>query len=359
MSAELSTQIIGGMFGLADLSERGRSFPPFVTRQTLFLASARSGIALLLKHLAPGRLWLPSFYCNHLLKTLQQCGVPVSLYGIGADLQPVSLEWTAEVEPGDLVIMVDYFGFPCNLEHKRRLKGQGAMVLEDACQALLSSGVGQGADFVLYSPRKFLGVPDGGLLVLNSRTELLEIRPGDPPADWWQKSYGSALRRRDFDAGSDDRSWYPLFREADAGAPTRCCAMSQLSRLLLLQGFGYKRIARQRIDNYRLLADRLGDLALFPDLPEGVVPLGFPVRLRDRDRVRQICFDQGIYPPLHWPIRGVVPDTFCDSHQLSMEIMTIPCDQRYGHKDMERVAFCISAAAAMSQHLTSPIGDQP
>ena len=109
------TEIIGGMFGLADLSGQGRSFPPFVTRQTLFLASARSGIALLLKRLAPGRLWLPSFYCNHLLKTLQQCGVPVSLYGIGADLQPVSLDWTAEVEPGDLVIMVDYFGFPCSL----------------------------------------------------------------------------------------------------------------------------------------------------------------------------------------------------------------------------------------------------
>ncbi len=338
MSAGVSTQIIGGMFGLADLSEPGRSFPPFVTRQTLFLASARSGIALLLKRVAPGRLWLPSFYCNHLLKTLQQCGVPVSLYGIGADLQPVSSDWMDEVAAGELVIMVDYFGFPCNLEHKRRLKGQGAMVLEDACQALLSHGVGQEAAFVLHSPRKFLGVPDGGLLVVQQRQELLDEQLEAPPAEWWLKAYRASLLRRAFDQGSGDRGWFQLFQDAEEEAPVTPCAMGELSRLLLLRGFNYGQIARQRISNYRQLARRLGQLAIFPELPEGVVPLGFPVRVAKRDLLRRSLFERQIFPPHHWPIHGVVPPSFSESHRLSQEIMTIPCDQRYGNEDMQRIA---------------------
>jgi hypothetical protein len=72
-------------------------------------------------------------------------------------------------------------------------------------------------------------------------------------------------------------------------------------------------------------------------LPDGVVPLGFPVRLKERDRVRQALFDARIYPPVHWPIAEVVPNEFGASHQLATEIMTLPCDQRYGAPDVERM----------------------
>ena len=55
------------------------------------------------------------------------------------------------------------------------VKKCGAWLLEDACQALLSDEVGRFSDFVLYSPRKFLGVPDGGVLVSNCEIDFYDV----------------------------------------------------------------------------------------------------------------------------------------------------------------------------------------
>jgi hypothetical protein len=82
----------------------------------------------------------------------------------------------------------------------------------------------------------------------------------------------------------------------------------------------------------------LGDIALFPGLSPEVVPLGFPIRVRNRDQIRQALFEHDIYPPVHWPIQGIVPAEFRDSHRLSAEIMTLLCDQRYSRQDMDRMA---------------------
>ena len=82
----------------------------------------------------------------------------------------------------------------------------------------------------------------------------------------------------------------------------------------------------------------LGKLALRPQLSADVVPLGFPVRLGNRDVVREALQDVRIYPPVHWPLQGVVPESFKASHVLSSEILTLPCDQRYGADEMEQMA---------------------
>jgi hypothetical protein len=117
--------------------------------------------------------------------------------------------------------------------------------------------------------------------------------------------------------------------------------MSELSWTLLRYSFDYLAIAQRRVANYRLLLNKLGDIALFTHLPENVVPLGFPLRVRRRDSLRQILFDNQIYPPVHWPTQGIVPQEFSESHKLADEIMTLPCDQRYGGEDMERMASII------------------
>lgn len=86
----------------------------------------------------------------------------------------------------------------------------------------------------------------------------------------------------------------------------------------------------------RHLAEGLREMAIFPDLPEGVVPLGFPVRMAERDAARQRLFAEDIYPPVHWPIEDVVPPEFQSSHRLARWIMTLPCDQRCSPDDLDR-----------------------
>lgn len=332
-------RIIGGMFGLPTMSESHvRCTPPFLADNSLLLVNARSGISVLAELLSPTQAWLPTYLCGSMLQAVDGSATKIRFYEVNDDLVVPSLDWLADVQPGDLVILIDYFGFPCDSSCAIRAKEQGAWVLEDACQALLSAGVGQSSDFVLFSPRKFLGVPDSGILTLNCEADFPSINLSSPPAAWWLKALSATVLRREFDLHGGNRRWFELFQEVEKEHPIGHYAMSELSRMLLIHGFDYPAIAQRRVDNYRFLAERLGDIALFPSLSPEVVPLGFPIRVRNRDQIRQVLFEHEIYPPGHWPIQGIVPAEFRDSHRLSAEMMTLLCDQRYSRKDMDRMA---------------------
>ena len=332
-------RVIGGVFGLGDQPNPTHSAPAFLSEDAVLLANARSGLWLLAQALAPGQVWLPSFACQALYEAVDRRAARVRFYPVDARLTIPSLDWLADVRRDDLVVLIDYFGWPCDTQTVAAIQERGAWALEDACQALLSSQVGRAADFVLYSPRKFLGVPDGGILIarrpamLRGAVDLVE-----PPADWWQTALAATRLRREFDHLGGDRRWFELFQQSEAGAPCAGYAMSKLARELLARGFDYAAIARRRVANYRRLAERLGAYALMPAPAPEVVPLGFPVRLRNRDQVRAALFAQEIYPPVHWPTAGWVPEQFADSHRLAGEIMTLPCDQRYGVAEMDRIA---------------------
>jgi hypothetical protein len=337
-------QLIGGMFGLQATPDSNAGMPPFVTNQTLYLANVRSGIWLLVQQLAPRQIWCPSYLCLAILNAVKDQATRVRYYEVDYDLTIPSLQWLDQVQPGDLVLLIDYFGSSCDSECAVRARERGAWVVEDASQALLSGHVGRYSDFVLFSPRKFVGVPDGGLLCLNGTIHFQDIQLETLPAAWWLKALLASVLRREFDSHGGTRSWFELFQTTEPSSPIGRFAMSELSRTLLYNSFDYAQIAQKRIDNYRILADRLGSLALFPCLSDQTVPIGFPIRVRQRDKVRQALFAHEIYPPVHWVIQGAVPEEYSASHKLASEIMTLPCDQRYDQHDMNRMAQLVAEA---------------
>ena len=330
--------LIGGLFGFESTIQTNPSAPEFFGEFSIPLVNARSGIWLLTQILKPDTVWAPSYLCDSMVMAVKATCSSIRFYEVNDHLEIVSGAWIQGVRPGDLVIFIDYFGFPLEANWAARIKEQGGWVLEDASQALLSRNVGQHSDFTLSSPRKFLGVPDGGILTSREPFDLKGIEFAPPPAKWWLKSFTARMLRRDFDHNGEDRSWFALNQQVEAENPIGPYAMSEFSGVLLQAGFDYPAIIQKRIENYNILANQLGRIALFPVLPPLVTPLGFPVRLVDRDRVRNHLYEHRIYPPVHWPIKDVVPAEFRDSHKLAAEIMTLPCDQRYNREDMDRMA---------------------
>jgi dTDP-4-amino-4,6-dideoxygalactose transaminase len=331
-------KIIGGIFGItsAILNSEPNKFP-FMHQDAKFLVNARSGINILSHLLKPPIVWMPSYLCDVMLEAVT--GFNYRFFPVSEKLSIVDDLWVNQIGPGDLVIFVSYFGFPIDIDCATAVKTRGGWVLEDASQALLSSHICKNADFVVYSPRKHLGVPDGGVLVPRKSVDGWQsIELQEPPSKWWLKAYSAALLRRDFDHLGGDRDWFRLFQESDRSAPIGAYAMSELSRKMLLHGIDYSEIQRKRIENYRWLADELGQFAIFPELLSGVVPLGFPIRLKNRDYVRHELFKNDIYPPVHWDLGERVPAEFTASHILAKQMMTLPCDQRYDLDDMERMA---------------------
>jgi dTDP-4-amino-4,6-dideoxygalactose transaminase len=335
------SHIIGGVFGLE--IEIGRDSasaaarPPILTGPHLRLATARSAFTLLAKTLRPAKIWLPSYLCGVVLDAFAASGSRANFYAVGADLNISEDAWLEEVETGDMVVFIDYFGFNAWDRFGQQAEERGAWVVEDACQAMLNFHFSEYADYVIASPRKFIGVPDGGILMAQDGASLPPEKLLPPPQEWWLDALKASQLRAEFDRHGGDRQWFELFRKTDHHGPTEPRSMSELSSLLLDHAMDYQGIAEFRRRNFRWLAAALPDFALFHELSVDAVPLGFPVRLCERDRVRQSLFDREIYPPVHWPIQDIVPAEFQSSHRLAQEIMTLPCDQRYSLEDMKRL----------------------
>lgn len=331
----MNNKIIGSVFGLVDLYSLKNQRPPFFNGNLLFLLNARSGINLLAKALKPKVVWMPSFLCNVMLRAVKE--FKVEFYEVDIQLNPSS-NWLNNIHSGDLVVVIDYFGFQFDPSLFRSIKDRGGWLLEDASQALLSSHTGSNSDFVLYSPRKFLGIPDGGILRNNTTNNLSTFQLMSFPREWWLKTLSVLILRREYDLHGGERNWFKIFQEVDKNNPVGQYAMSEFSRILLEHNFDYSSISQKRRENYQVLNSYLSKIALFPELPDDVVPLGYPICLPNRDDVRRILYENNVYPPVHWPINTIVPKKFSESHRLADTIMTLVCDQRYNVADMEITA---------------------
>lgn len=335
----MSQKLIGGMFGLEMPlpPERVRhNVPPrFFSEPHIKLATARAAFRLLEASLKPKTIWLPSYLCKVVRDAF--CTACICFYEVDRNLQVASSDWLSRVMPNDMVVFIDYFGFNLWSDYGARARERGAWIVEDACHALLNAAWSECSHYVVVSPRKFVGVPDGGILLAQGGTGLPagELQP--VPLDWWIGSLTASVLRGEFDRYGGDRRWFELFQQLDALAPPEAARMSELSQSLLSGRINFEEIASRRRENYLRLASCLSDLALLPELPSGVVPLGFAIRLANRDSVLRALFAAQIYPPVHWPLAGVVPDEFVQSHRLSNEIMTLPCDQRLQEPDIDRM----------------------
>jgi hypothetical protein len=332
--------IIGGMFGLerleSDRSTELTIIPRFLQQPCVLLATARAAVKLLVRALRPASIWLPSYICGVVIEAAREPGVRIRFYAVDRSLKISDNDWLAEIQTGDLVIFTDYFGFDTWSLHGAEAKARGARIMEDACQAMLNKNFSPHSDYLIFSPRKFIGIPDGGILVARKNAELPDTDLPRSSAEWLLKATKASILRSEFDRYGGERTWFKLFQSTEANGPTEPSRMSDLSAAIL-QIIDWTIIKKRRRRNYEFLLSELGELAIFPDLPHDVVPLGFPIRVRNRDRVRRLLFNERIYPPVHWDIAELVPTEFISSHRLANEIMTLPSDQRYGRDDMKRM----------------------
>lgn len=165
------------------------------------LSQARHGLGLAVAALAlrlgrPPVLWLPGYYCDSALGPARQAGARLRFYPVAASLDP---DWAACAEaarlaPPDLFVLVHTGGRPADLRGARAFcHAQHALLVEDASQVLWPAcGIGSSGDLVLFSPRKYLAVPDGAVLVVRREADAALLRetaaalsPARPPVFGW------------------------------------------------------------------------------------------------------------------------------------------------------------------------------
>jgi hypothetical protein len=334
-------KILGGAFPLELPGEGCSPAPPLFGSDAQYFLSVRCALLALCRRHGPGAAWLPSYLCGALCEPFASSRIPIRYYGVDENLSVADANWIDEIREGDLVLVIHYFGFPNLSFPADRVRARGGLVVEDASQALFLSKQFPESRCILYSPRKFLGVPDGGVLLGGGTVESLD----EPPLAWWRDAVAMTLKRREFDLTGRSNNWHAMFRRVEAAFPLGLYRASDLARVLI-ESADFDAIRTRRRANYARLAERIGRHALFPELGPDAVPLGFPVRVEPgiRDRVLRTLHGSGIYAPVHWAIRGIVPDSFQPSHTLASSCLTLICDQRCSTSDMDWQAEVFSNA---------------
>jgi dTDP-4-amino-4,6-dideoxygalactose transaminase len=339
--SELPPKVLGGVFGLESVMPREAPVsPPFSDANTSYFLNLRCALSVFCDVNRPKSVWLPAHLCGDLLDPFVSKHIPIRYYGVDANLAVEADGWVDRIEQGDLVVPIHYFGFPMAGFPAARAASRGATIVEDASQALFLPQQFPQSSCIVYSPRKFMGVPDGGIMVSRRVTGTETVSLAAPPQRWWRGAFAAVQKRRDFDIAGGPNEWFPLFQRSESEFPLGSYRASELSTIVLSYGTDYEAIRLRRRENYSRLLERLSQYALFPDLGSDTVPVGFPVRVEEggRDQVLQYLYAQRIYPPVHWRLDGVVPVSFENAYSVSRSTMTLICDQRYTLQDMDRQA---------------------
>lgn len=310
---------------------------------------------------------MPAYHHGVEVEVVRSLGARVRFYPVEQDLS-LRLEAIEEQVDDDtrVLFVVHYFGLPQPLAELRRFCRERALLLfEDCSLALLSAdgavplgSVGDASAFCLY---KTLPVPDGGLLVLNGRTDrppapanrldgrilvsemhaLVRQRPRRLPV----RASSTAGATSSWD--HPEQAGYPFFVPLQLDR-----SISPVTRLLL-PGFDLVQVRDHRRWAYAWWSDLLGDRVhrVRPELPPGACPLLFPILVDDKRALHDALLREGI--ELHnWWSRwygGAPEGELPDADHLKRHLLGLPVHQNLSAADLDRIG------RALRRHLPARV----
>jgi dTDP-4-amino-4,6-dideoxygalactose transaminase len=333
-----------------------------------YFARGSHALAFSIKHawrqmyLNKGSVWFPGYFCNEALTPLRQLGIPLFFYPIRRDLLP---DWkaikkllNAQNQP-KVFICVHFFGFQNDISTSKRFCSENnAFLIHDAAHMLTLKNCGAYSnEAAIFSPRKILNTPDGGVAVLPENINIHHLSFRRHKQDlcvliwcikWllhslfitvnvpWRRLYFKSKKKKDKSllVGLT----HPNFRYH----PCSRFSLQLLSAYLNL----FENVSQKRRANYCLLGNLLEKnnvfRPLFDTIPESACPYVYPLIVsKNRDKIYQWLLSQNI-PAAIWP--DLPPETITNPtlHQsalwLKKHILLLPVHQGLNKHHIRYVA---------------------
>lgn len=310
-------QSIGGYFGLELKVNQG-----FLHPNSLYLNSARNCLEYILRVRKYTRVYIPFYTCQVILEPFLKMGIDYTFYHINRLLEPTTFPI---LNNNEAFLYTNYYGLKQECV-ERLARHYGSQLIVDNSQALFAQPI-QGID-TFYSPRKFVGVADGGYLYCasNSFDKML------PQDQSWQRM--SHLFKR-IDIGA--QSGFDDFHQNDDSLINQ--PIMQMSNLTetILSSCDYNHIINSRRQNYDYLSPILdASNKLYLTRTKNDVPMVYPYWTDDVS-LRQQLIDNHIYVAQYWP--NVLD--WCQEgdleYELAQNLIPLPIDQRYGEEEMKKI----------------------
>ena len=316
---------IGGYFSL----EINRNIKNYIHPQGIHLNSGRNALEYILKRIFPiQRIYIPYFTCDVILEPIDKLGIPYSFYHINEELELVD-----EIHLGnkEYLLVTNYFGIKDAYIKKLATK-YGQQLIVDNAQALYTEPI-QNIK-TIYSPRKFIGIPDGGIAYISDGVDF-SVQEQDI-------SYNRCIHLlKRIDIGAE--AGYNDFRENShqlVHQPIK--KMSNLTRILL-QGTNFDFVKEQRWKNFKQLHKILSSInhLKIPQIETFACPMIYPFYTSDVTLKKRLI-ENKIFVATYWPnvFKWCNEDTL--EYQMVERIIAIPIDQRYGKEDINKIISLIN-----------------
>lgn len=317
-----SSTEIGGYFSL-DLPDYGDFF-----HDTIKFQSARATVRAVLECNEFTRVMIPKYVCGSIHKAAFDAGLVIETYDLDELLYPKNLP--SSLPEQCALIYVNYFGL-CqqNVTRLRREIPTDRLIIDNS-HALFAAHMDVLA--TIYSPRKFVGLPDGGLLRSSSSLDIT------PPME---EDNGSIDRMRHLllRMAYSARDGYSDFQKArNSLQDTTPLTMSRLTRRLM-KSIRWDEVIRRRRENYLIVAegmDQMNDMRW--RIGENDVPLCYPLMLRGGGviQMKKELALHNVFIPTYWP-DALPSSTNSIEESLSSDTLYLPIDQRLERNQIELV----------------------
>lgn len=309
---------IGGYFDL-ELPDHNQSH---LYDNLINLNSARNCLEYILVAKKYSKIYIPYYTCDVILEPVSKLNLTYEFYDVDFNLEP--LFDFSKIKHSEVFLYTNYFGIKNRYVDILSRKIPDQIIIDNA-QALFSKPVSHIDTF--YSPRKFIGVADGGYL--HTDTKLNENFEQD-------KSYNrmSHLLKR-IDCSAEEG--YSDFCDNDRSLENQPIRKMSTLTERILSGVDFKHIIKKRRENFSFLHEKLKEKNLLNiDFDDDCIPMIYPFRTNDME-IRQKLINERIYCASYWPN---VQD-WCDENKnaftLSKEIIALPIDQRYSIEHMKKI----------------------
>lgn len=312
---------IGGYF---ELELRKETYYPH--SGCVLVNSGRNALEYILRVLKrkPDVVWIPYYTCDVMLQPLRRLNIRYEFYHINDNLEVA--EWPSLGE-NDYIVVNNYFGIKDSyiesLVNRPKLSKHLIIDNSQAWYAKEYLGIRE-----FYSPRKFFGVPDGGVAWTPVSKEVeLGI----------STSYDSCrhlLKRVDLGA----QAGYQDYRNNEDFLDNQLLkSMSNLTRALI-ENIDYEWVKMKRRENYEQLSYHLNasNLLKLPDFNSFECPMVYPF-MSDDESLRQKLIDNRIFIATYWSNVFDWCNENSIEYKLTKYILPLPIDQRYGEEDMNRI----------------------
>ncbi len=336
---------------------------PFSCPGSEYFLLARNGIYQLARRwrLAGREILFPSYFHGVELDALLAAGVVPRFFRVDNNMRVDVDDLQSKITGNTAAVyLIHYLGFPSSVRAIRQLCNQhGTLLIEDCALSLLScSGVdplgtiGDAAIFCLY---KTIAVPDGGVLVACNGH-------GNGNGDSTRPSVISTLARvtaslsqhhltrgnwRIHAAIDGIRTVGKRVAKSTTQVGSNSFDQSQLrfaasrATLWLIRTQAYQEIVDVRRRNFLRLLGRLREISapIFEDLPDGVCPLFYPIRVSDKHLALKHLRERGVDAVNFWSFEHPVSrGSFPEASELRRTVIELPCHQDLRLEKIDRIA---------------------